>query len=134
MDMKEITLESGAVLKIGKIPFSESEALFEIIMTEFRTTQFSAQTDVAAIIKDVLCFAFSSRSVKVALKKCLQRCLYNNGAGDFKVEDSLFESEETRGDYILVCTEVMEHALRPFTKHLSAVFARLALMMQSIQK
>lgn len=132
--MKEVKLPSGSLLKIGEIPFSEAKDLFESVLIEFKKTPFSSQTDLASVLKEVLCFAYASSNVEKAMKVVFGRCLYNSGKGDFKIDDSCFEPVHTREDYVIVYQEVLEHTLAPFMKNLSVVFARLSELMSFSQK
>lgn len=127
--MKEITLKSGTVLKLGTIPFAEAKALYQAVLSVGKDVTFNTKQDYAAIVKDVFCFGFSSPKVDACLAVCFSRCLYNG----LKIEDSLFEDEKAREDYIEVCMEVAEYALAPFLKGLYAKLNLVISMMQNIQ-
>lgn len=132
--MKEIKLNSGATLKISTIPFGVAKSLYQAILEEAKTVKFDASTDMAAVIKDLVCAGFSSKKVESALWECLKRCIYNNGKGDFKIEESTFEPVEARTDYSLICIEVMLETVLPFMKGLSAELGRVITMITDIRK
>lgn len=125
--MKEIVLPSGAKLQILTITFVEAKALYQAILEEARTMSLSASTDFAAMIKDLFCIGFSSKKIESALKVCLSKCLYDG----LKIDDGTFEPLQAREDYSIVCIEVIEDTIRPFTKGLSVKLGQLVPALQS---
>lgn len=129
--MKEIKLPSGNVLQMGHTPFSESKALYQALLEEAKGVQFDSKQDFAAVIKDMFCAGFSSKKIEACLEVCLKRCLY---AG-LKIEnlDKMFDSKESRQDYSVICIEVVQENIGPFTKGLYAEFVRLMSILPSAQ-
>lgn len=132
--MKEIKLPSGATLKISVIPFAAAKALYQAILEEARSVKFDASTDMASVIKELVCVGFSSKKVEVTLWECMKRCLYNSGNGDLKIDDSTFEPATARQDYSLICLEVIMECISPFMKGLSAELGRVITMITSIRQ
>lgn len=126
--MKEVELPSGAVLKITPAPFAAAKALYQAVLEESKAVQFSMTMEISALLKDILCYSFSSKRIEAALSECLKRCTYNSGNGDLRIDADTFEPVEAREDYPVVCTEVAMENLRPFAKSLSVVFAQLSSM------
>jgi hypothetical protein len=129
--LKEIKLPSGAILKISNIPFATAKALYQAILEENRS--LTVGVDLKQLIKDMICIGFSSQKIDLCMKECLSRCIYNDGKGDLKIDDSTFESEKARADYVIVCLEVMQETVAPFMKGLSVAFDRALSMVPSIQ-
>lgn len=114
--MEEKQLPSGAMLRISLAPFKDAKHLYQVFLQELRSV--SPEKDVnLSLMKDALCLLFSSESFDAAMKPCLQRCLYNN----VKIDESLFEKEEAREDFMMLNVEVAYANLRPFMKHLALV-------------
>lgn len=128
--MKDVTLPSGSTLKILSIPFSEAKALYQALLEEAKGIAFDAKTDLGSLMKQVFCVGFSSKKVDAALSVCLSRCTYN----DLKIDASTFEPLKAREDYSIVCIEVVQDTIAPFTKGLYAEFARLLSTIESAQK
>lgn len=125
--MKEIKLPSGAELKIGLAPFSDSKALYQSVLEEAKSLRLdpAAEVDVN-LFKDLFCAGLSSKKIEMSLKECLKKCLYNG----LKIDpDKTFEPVEAREDYFQVCFEVAQENIAPFTKNLlqqySAIFQKL---------
>jgi hypothetical protein len=127
--MKEIKLSSGKILKIGNVPFAEAKDLFQSILEVSKGIPFDTSKDYAAIVKDVLCFGFSSKKIETCLWVCLARCTYN----DLKIVESTFEPMEAREDFIDACMEVAQEVLAPFMKSLYAKLNLVITMMQNTQ-
>lgn len=123
--MHEITLPSGAVLKISKTPFAISKALYQAVLEELRTVKMNADDNVTNLIKELGWIGFASKKVEAALQECFKYCIYNNGAGDLKIDKDTFESDKARVDYSQVCVEVIEENIGPFTKGLFVGSSRL---------
>lgn len=129
--MKEIKLPSGAVLKISHTPFAISKALYQAVLEEAKQLKFETGRDLGDILKDVFCLGFSSKRIEAALYECFKRCTYNDGKGDFKIDETTFESMEARQDYTLVCIEVAHENVSPFMNGLSAGSKRILATMQN---
>lgn len=123
--MKEIKLQSGAVLKITGIPFADAKAVYQAILEEATRIGMNAETDVAKLIQQIFCVSFSSKKIDTSLWKCFERCIYSDSRGDLKIDKDTFEPVGAREDYMAVCMEVAIEAVGPFLKNLSAVFGRI---------
>lgn len=121
---KELTLPSGAVLKIQPAPFAEAKALYQAILEEVKHVQISATSDMTSVFKDLACIGFSSRKIEQALDQCFKRCLYNN----LKIDKDTFEPVEAREDYIVVCVAVTKENITPFGKSLMQEFSQFVAM------
>lgn len=120
--MKEITLPSGAILKILVTPFAESKALYQAILEELKKVPMEKDTSMVALVKELAWIGFGSKKVEDALWKCFERCLYNN----LKIDKDTFEPEAARQDYSMVCVEVIQNNILPFSKSLFVESGRLA--------
>lgn len=123
--MKEVRLPSGAILKISVAPFAEAKALYQAILKELRTVQVNSKLDMAALYKDLACAGFSSSEIEAAIWRCLGRCTYNDGKGDFKITEATFEPVKNRDDYLKVQVEVVKENVLPFVKSLSVEYAHI---------
>ena len=128
--MKEHTLPSGAILRISSTPFADSMALNEAIIEELKGVEFTSETEMLVIYKNLFCIGFSSKKIKAALWKCFERCTYDSGKGPLKIDKDTFEPEEARQDYVAVCLEVTKHNVLPFVKAHSAVFSQMSEILQ----
>jgi len=122
MNVKEVELPSKAILKIHHTPFEVSLALNEAVIEELKGLQFDSQTDMLKIYKDIFCTGFSSKKIKECLWKCFERCTYNSGNGDLKIDKNTFDPMDARQDYAAVCMEVAQYNIAPFVKAHSAKF------------
>lgn len=127
MENKEITLQSGAILKITVAPFEESKALYQAVCEELRGVRIDSSSEATHLVKDLLCTGLSSKKIESCLAKCLARSTYN-GIRIVK-ESDVFEKVEARADYIEVIYAVAEFNLAPFTKSL---FARFSAMLELV--
>lgn len=132
--MLEITLPSGSVLKITQTPFADSMALNEAIIEELKGINISSDVDVGMVYKDLFCAGFSSKKIKACLWKCFERCTYNSGKGDLRIDKDTFEPNEFRQDYAEVCMEVAKYNVLPFVKAHSAKFFQILGSLQSSQE
>ena len=123
--MKEMTLGSGAVLKVGIVPFEDAKALYQTILEETRGVNFNSQVEFRSVLKDFFCIGFASKRVEAALWTCFKRCQYCDKRGEFKIDKDTFEPLEAREDYIEVCTLATTEILAPFSKGLFAAFKTL---------
>jgi hypothetical protein len=119
--MKEIILSSGALLKIGDIPFETSNNLKKALMREIKGIKVESSKQMIDLYKDYLCAAFSSEDVERCLWECMKRCLYNG----LKIDKDTFESSQARIDFTDVQIEVGIDCLIPFSKPLFAGLQRM---------
>lgn len=120
MQTRSITCPSGATLVVAPAPFAVSKALYQALLREIRGITFATGFELANVFKDALCAGFSSPDVDRTLAECMKRCTYNT----LKIDDTTFEPVEARGDYILVCMEVVRENVGPFMKSLYAEFVK----------
>lgn len=121
--MREVTLPSGAILKVNPAPFTDAKSLYKAILAEAKDIKIDSKTELASIFKDIFCSSFASDVVESKLWPCMRRCLYN----DLKVEESTFEPEKSREDFTQVCMEVAKENVSPFLKNLYAAYSMLSL-------
>ena len=127
--MKEITLPSGAILKIQIAPFADAKALYQAVLDELKIVQMSSSTDMTSVFKDLSCIGFSSKKIESCLEQCFKRCLYN----DLKLDKDTFEPVDSRQDYIVVCLAVAKENIMPFMKGLYAEFQQFLAMTEKSQ-
>lgn len=116
--MKEVSLPSGAVLKITPAPFSDAKELYQAVAREVRTVHLNNKMEMAEVYKDIFCAGITSREVEACLWKCFQKCLYN----DLKIGKDTFEPVQAREDYTMICMEVAKENIHPFVKSLLSEF------------
>ncbi len=120
--MKEVTLPSGAILRVDPAPFGSAKKLWQCTLEELKKSKVDAETNLDVnFFKDIFCVSFSSKEMDAAISDCSKRCLYNN----LKISDELFEKPEAREDFISVQFEVWAENVAPFMKGLSAKFATM---------
>lgn len=130
---REVKLPSGAILKVQPAFFADAKALYQAILDELKSVHVGSHIEMASVVKDMCCIAFSSPKVEAALWPCLARCTYNSGtSGDLRIDAKTFEPVAAREDYTQVCMEVAEENIRPFVKSLFAVFQRFLGMIDAI--
>lgn len=129
--MVELKLPSGATLKITPSPFAESKALYQAFLKEARGVKFNSKTEMVEVYKELFCLGFSTPEIEKCLWKCFERCTYNAGNGDLKIDASTFEPVGAREDYTQVCTEVAKENILPFVKSLYAEYQRISAMIES---
>lgn len=132
--MKEINLPSGAILKIGNIPFEEAMTLNEALIEELKNVSFNSSKEMGELYKDLFCIGFSSKKIKASLWECFKRCIYSSPLGDLKIDKDTFQPEESRQDYAQVCLEVAKHVMLPFVKAHSAMFFQVLGILQNSQE
>jgi hypothetical protein len=131
--MIEKKLPSGAKLKIQVAPFSDAKALYQAVLKELKGVKFDTKTQIPNILKDLACASFSSEDVERALWKCFERCTYDSGKGEMRINQDTFEPTEARGDYIDVCTAVAKENILPFVKSLYAEFLTVLETIENVQ-
>lgn len=127
---KELTLPSGAVLKITLAPFADGKDLQVALLQELSGISIDMTADVRAFYKDLFCVSFSSPKVEKALNKCLERATYNSK----RIDAQTFEPIEAREDYMVVLWEVALHNILPFMKNLSLVLGPMSEMLSNTPK
>lgn len=123
--MKEITLPSGSVLKIGHIPFDLSNSLKKAVIKEVRSIPMVSNRQLMDLYKEYLCAVIASEEVERCLWECMKRCIYNNGRGDLKIDKDSFETPEGRIDFTDIQIEVGQDCLLPFGPALWRVLQRM---------
>lgn len=123
--MKEVLLSSGAVLKIGNIPFEDANNLKKAVMRELKSISVLSTRQLMDLYKDYLCTALASEDVERCLWECMKRCIYNRGSGDLKIDKETFQPSESRIDFTEVQMEVAVDCLTPFGKSLFAALQRM---------
>src|ERR1700693_2374718 len=97
---EDITLPSGAELKITHAPFSDSKALYQAVLEELKGMRLDPNADVDAnLYKDIFCTGFASKKIEAALDQCMKRVHYNGA----KITTATWEPVEAREDYFSVC-------------------------------
>ena len=125
----EVTLPSGATLRIPLAPFADGRALYQTVMAELRGVTFVGFNDVPAMVKDMFSIAFSSKALEAAVLKCAAKCTIDYSGQPEKFSLEMFELADHRGDYIKVLAEVAKANVLPFGRNLYADFkAAVALM------
>lgn len=131
--MKEVTLPSGALLRIGESPFEDSKDLYQAILDEAKMVKIDVGSVhvMSNVYKDLFCYGFSSKRVEACLWKLFERCLYEGHGKTGKIDKDTFQPKPTRADYIAVCVEVAKENIDPFLKGLFAEYEKL---FQEIEK
>lgn len=122
-------LGSGAELKVNPAPFTEAKALLQAFLEEAKAVEIKGQSEMANVLKNVFCAAFSSPKLEAALWTCMGRSTYNS----LKIVPEIFEEMKAREDYMEICYLVAEENLKPFTKSLYAKFVDLSQKISSFQ-
>lgn len=123
--MKEITLASGALLKIGEISFDEANNLKKAVMRELKGISIISTRQLLDLYKDYLCTALASEDVEKCLWECMKRCTYDRGSGDLKIDKDSFRPLDSRIDFTQIQMEVAMDCLTPFGKALFATLQRM---------
>lgn len=124
--MKEVILDSKAVLKIDPAPFAVSKSLYQAVIEEMKSIKIDVNVSDGNFFKDIFCVTFSSKRVELALDECMKRVLYNGN----KISAETWEPIEAREDYTAVCFEVLKENLTPFMKSLYAQYAQILAILQ----
>lgn len=133
--MRELTLPSGATLRIEISSFPVSKALYQAVLRELKGLSFTANAETGELLKEFFCLAFSSMQVEACLWECFKKCAYTNKEGTTtKITPDTFESEESREDYFSACVEVAKDNIAPFMKSLFASFKTGLVIIDGIQK
>lgn len=132
--MREIQLPSGAILKINPAPFADAKNLYQALLKELKEVQIDSKMEVVNLYKELFCIGFSSPVIESFLWKCLERCSYNRGQGDMKIDKDTFEPLESREDFMTVCIEVAKDNVNPFAKSLFAEYKRMSQAVENSPK
>lgn len=128
--MREVSLPSGAVLKVSPAPFADAKALYQAVLREAKGVNVQTGVELTTLYKELFCIGFSSELIESRLVKCFEKCLYNNS----RITDQTFEPLAARDDYMVVCMEVAKENCLPFAKSLFAEYQRLSATTENIQK
>ena len=132
--MREVSMPSGAVVKINAAPFVDSKNLYQALLRELKDVKIDTKMEVAELYKELFCRGFSSPEIEQCLWKCLERCTYNSKGADLRINKDTFESIQAREDFMAVCIEVVKDNVGPFIKSLWQEFSRMSAMINDIQK
>lgn len=131
--MTEVKMPSGATLKVDLAPFAVGKALYQAMLEEAEGLRISITDNLDAdFIKNIFCRGMASKKIEQCLYKCMERSLYNGSklCIDGKIDETLFEPEGARQDYMPMLFEVARVNLFPFTKSLFAELKRVTEMIQ----
>lgn len=131
--MREVKLPSGAIMKIHLAPFVDAKNLYQALLRELKEVQLNTKMELASVFKDLFCIGFSSPEIEAYLWKCFERCTYNAGQAELKMTPFVFESEDSRGDFMTACMEVAKDNIGPFVKSLYAEYGRMSAMIDKSQ-
>lgn len=121
--MVEVSLPSGAQLRIDEAPFEDALELHNVILEELRQVDFSVQQEIASLMKSAICAVIPSKRVRSAIEKCMARAMYNGA----RIDSDLWKSGKgKREDYIPACVAIAAENIRPFAKSLYAEFSSIA--------
>lgn len=124
----EVSLKSGSKLRITISELEVCDELFDSFCEELKKVSFTKDQDYIDLIKNVLTYSISSKRFKNAVKKCFDRCLYN----DLKITKDTFEKVSSREDYIDVIFEVAKANLSPFMKGLFSQFGKVSELIEKL--
>lgn len=120
-----VKLESGVMLEMTMLSFEEGLELFQAVSKELINLKLDlGDIDLSSLsesdagdakefintIKNAVLSMIVSNDIKSCIKNAFKRCLYNN----IKIDESTFEDVESRGDYFIVCWEVLKFNITPF--------------------
>jgi hypothetical protein len=118
--MSKVKLPSGAELEINLAPFSDANALNKAVARELAKLKLDKEIELndPSFLKDLVCAAIASEDIMAALWVCFKRCTYSG----LRITSETFEPEEARGDYFIICKEVLQANCLPFIKSLLSQF------------
>jgi hypothetical protein len=121
--IKEITLNSGKVLKVDLCEFEIGKDLFQAVMEEIKALKMDENASIDVnFYKDLFCAYISSKRIESCVWRCFDKVIYDN----MKVNKDLFNTNlQAREDYLDIVWEVAKENLAPFTKNLYAQFSRI---------
>lgn len=122
MENDPIPLPSGATLEMQIASFKDSSKLMRTVADELTKVQLELKSvdlkDLAGqdvnSLKNAVFGLLASAALEQAIFDCTKGCTIDG----VKVTRDSFESQETRGDYMLVAWEVIKMNLLPFIKSL----------------
>lgn len=132
--MREVLLPSGSILKVSPAPFADAKNLYQALLKELKEVQIDLNAQAVNLYKELFCIGFSSPVIETYLWKCMERCSYNRGQGDMKIDKDTFESLDARQDFVVVCIEVAKDNVDPFAKSLFAEYKRMSQTVASTQE
>lgn len=132
-ERREIELPSGAKMRIQVAPFKAAKQLYQMVLKEFKTMEFSMTMEHDILFKNLFCSAFSSDAIEAAVWECLKSCTYDTGEGEKKISSDTFEPVEARDDFMLACFEVVKDNIAPFWKSLWREFAQLSQLVSEME-
>lgn len=136
--MKEITLKSGAVLRIGLPPFQDSKNLFQAVIRNMKSVEINNKIEtLEAFVGALLGSQLADADIEKSLWECMKQATYNSkkpGSAFIKITPEIFEPIDARGDFIDVCLEVAKENLAPFMNGLYVALPNLIAMIGNIQK
>lgn len=130
MDLREVKLPSGAVLKVQPTTFVQAKALNQELLKSLRTVPLTSTNEVGEMVKNLFTTGFSSPEIEKRIWDCFDRCLYN----DHKITQDTFEPAEARQDYVVVCYEVAKENILPFVKSLLPEYKKAVEVLTAPQK
>jgi hypothetical protein len=117
-EMRVVPLPSGATLKINDAPFRDAHSLYQSVLKMLVFAEVPEGKTKKDVIMDYLPLTLSSPEVHQSVMKCFQRAIYSHpeiaNGSDQKITEATFEPLVARGDFVLVCIEVMTQNLDPF--------------------
>ena len=121
--MSKTKLPSGAELEIQLAPFSDASSLNKAVAKELKALKIDATLELndPNFIKDLVCSAIASDEIMACVWQCFKRCTYNG----IKIDANTFEPSEARGDFYVVCKEVLTANIGPFFQSLLSQFEGL---------
>lgn len=132
---KIVKLASGAELDITMASFDEGELLLDACLKEIGQVDINSKSDHISVFKSLFARIKLSKEVKACLKPCLACTTYTvNGVVNKLTDNSIFEDEKVRCDYLPVLKEVLEYNLSPFFASLISSLKDLESQVRSLQK
>lgn len=123
--MRQVTLPSGATLKVGLAPFADALVLQQACLRELRHISVGRSIPMENMLKDMFCTAYASPEVQAAMKPVILRSTYNDAKIDLNSPD-MFEPVLARQDYFQVLAEVAQDNIGPFMSYLFAEYRKRA--------
>lgn len=124
-----VVLPSGTELKINPAPFEAALALCEAMLEEANTLGINSRVEVSDLCKQILCVGFSSKKIKAAIIRCMEKTTY----GGLRITADTFEPTSARQDYFEVLYSVAKVNMDPFMKDLYAKFKIIMEKLAAVQ-
>lgn len=123
-----ITLPSGNVLYIGKMPIEECAKFHRLLLRELKNTKIGVSVESLKdlknlqidALKDVLFEALGNESINAAFWSIAKTSSWSkkDSPHQARLNLELFEDEAAQDDYYPILWEVVKSSQRPFTKSL----------------